>query len=83
MACLGNFAFASATQGWFITRNRYWEIPLLLGATLVLFQPALIAGWLQVPWDMRYWVYLIGIALVAMVLVMQWMRSKTEARVAE
>jgi len=39
MACLGNFAFASATQGWFIARNKIWEIPLLLAVTFILMQP--------------------------------------------
>jgi TRAP transporter 4TM/12TM fusion protein len=27
MACFGNFAFASATQGWFVARNKIWEVP--------------------------------------------------------
>ncbi|MCK9239536.1 TRAP transporter permease [Desulfocurvus sp.] len=39
MACLGNFAFASATQGWFIARNKAWEVPLLLAVTFILMQP--------------------------------------------
>jgi TRAP-type uncharacterized transport system fused permease subunit len=33
MACLGNFAFASATQGWFVARNKIWEIPFFLAVT--------------------------------------------------
>ena len=28
LACLGNFAFASATQGFFVARNKIWEIPI-------------------------------------------------------
>ncbi len=39
MACLGNFAFASATQGWFVARNKIWEIPALLVVTFILMQP--------------------------------------------
>ena len=34
MACLGNFAFASATQGWYFTRVKIWEVPIFLMATL-------------------------------------------------
>ena len=30
MACFGNFAFASATQGWFVAKNKVWEIPIFL-----------------------------------------------------
>ncbi len=30
MTCLGTFAFASLTQGFFIARNRWYEVPILL-----------------------------------------------------
>jgi TRAP transporter 4TM/12TM fusion protein len=30
MACFGNFAFASATQGWFVAKNKIWEAPIFL-----------------------------------------------------
>ncbi len=63
MACIGNFAFASATQGWFITRNRWYEIPLLLTVTLILMQPQLIASWIHLPITMKYWAYIPGLAL--------------------
>jgi TRAP transporter 4TM/12TM fusion protein len=63
MACLGNFAFASATQGWFVARNKIWEIPLFLCVTLSLMRPDLIATWLGMPQSQRYWTYLIGLAI--------------------
>jgi TRAP-type uncharacterized transport system fused permease subunit len=63
MACLGNFAFASATQGWFLTRNKVWEIPLLLTVTFVLMRPDQIASWLGMAHGQRYWTYLIGLAI--------------------
>jgi TRAP transporter 4TM/12TM fusion protein len=71
MACFGNFAFASATQGWLIARNRIYEIPLLLCVTLVLMRPDLIARWLHIPHGQRYWTYLIGMALFGLVYLMQ------------
>jgi len=49
MACFGNFTVASATQGWFMTRNRIYEIPLFLGVTLILMRQDLIADWLGMP----------------------------------
>ena len=63
MACMGNFAFASATQGWFVARNKFYEIPLFLFVTLNLMRPDLIARWVGLPHDQRYWTYLIGLAL--------------------
>jgi TRAP transporter 4TM/12TM fusion protein len=71
MACFGNFAFASATQGWLIAKNRIYEIPLLLCVTLVLMRPDLIAKWLNIPHGQRYWTYLIGMALFGLVYLMQ------------
>jgi TRAP transporter 4TM/12TM fusion protein len=71
MACLGNFAFASATQGWYFTRNKIWEVPIFLMATLVLMRPDLIASWVGLPHDQRYWTYLIGLAIMGLLYLMQ------------
>ena len=71
MACFGNFAFASATQGWFVTRNKIWEIPIFLAVTLNLLRPDLIAEWLGIPHDQRYWTYLIGMAVFGILYLMQ------------
>jgi len=80
MACVGNFAFASATQNWFVAKNRFYEIPLFLGVTLNLMRPDLIARWIGIPHDQRYWTYLIGLALYGLLYLMQRPRvSKTVA----
>jgi TRAP transporter 4TM/12TM fusion protein len=71
MACLGNFAFASATQGWFVARNKIWELPLLLSVTLVLMRPDLIATVIGLDQGQRYWTYLIGLALYGGIYLMQ------------
>jgi TRAP transporter 4TM/12TM fusion protein len=71
MACMGNFAFASATQGWYFTRNKFWEIPIFLAATLSLMRPDLIASWIGVPHDQRYWTYLIGLGIMGLLYFMQ------------
>jgi TRAP-type uncharacterized transport system fused permease subunit len=81
MACVGNFAFASATQGWFVARNRFYEIPLFLGVTLNLMRPDLIAGWLGIPQDQRYWTYLIGLSIYGLLYLMQ--RPRIPRPVAE
>jgi len=79
MACLGNFAFASATQGWFVARNKIWEVPIFLSVTLILMRPDMIASWLGMPQDQRYWTYLIGLAIFGLLYLMQRPRMpKTE-----
>jgi TRAP transporter 4TM/12TM fusion protein len=75
MACIGNFAFASATQGWFVARNRFYEIPLLLAVTLVLMRPDAVAGWLGAPYRERYWMYPIGLAIFGLVYLLQRPRA--------
>ncbi len=71
MACVGNFAFASATQGWFVARNKFYEIPLFLCVTLILMRPDLISSFLGIGHGQRYWCYLIGLALLGLLYVMQ------------
>ena len=71
MACVGNFAFASATQGWFVAKNRFYEIPLFLTVTVILMRPGLIASLVGIPFEQRYYVYLMGLALWGLVYLMQ------------
>jgi TRAP-type uncharacterized transport system fused permease subunit len=71
MACMGNFAFASATQGWFVAKNKIWEIPIFLFVTLNLMRPDLIANWVGLPHDQRYWTYLIGLAVFGGMFLLQ------------
>ena len=80
MACVGNFAFASATQGWFVAKNRFYEIPLFLAVTLNLMRPDLIARWIGIAHDQRYWTYLIGLGLYGLLYLMQ--RPRTPKTVA-
>ena len=79
MACMGNFAFASATQGWFVARNKFYEIPLFLFVTLNLMRPDLIARWIGLPHGQRYWTYLIGLALFGVLYLMQRPRTPKPA----
>jgi TRAP transporter 4TM/12TM fusion protein len=80
MACVGNFAFASATQNWFVAKNRFYEIPIFLFVALNLLRPDLIASWIGLPHDQRYWTYLIGLAIFGVLYLMQRPRApKVEA----
>jgi TRAP-type uncharacterized transport system fused permease subunit len=71
MTCMGNFAFASATQGWFVAKNRIYELPLLLGATFILMRPDAIASVVGMPHGQRYWMYLLGLAVFGAVYLLQ------------
>lgn len=71
MACVGNFAFASATQGWFVTRNRFYEVPIFLLVTIILMRPDLVASLTGIPHEQRYWAYPIGLAILGMIYLMQ------------
>ncbi len=79
MTCIGNFAFASATQGWFITKNKIWEIPLFLGVTLIMMRPDLIAYLLHLPHSQRYWMYPLGLALWGFIYIIQKYRIPKSA----
>jgi TRAP transporter 4TM/12TM fusion protein len=75
MACIGNFAFASATQGWFVAKNRFYEIPLFLFITLVMMRPGMVASWIGLPYEQRYWVCFIGLSVFALLYLMQKPRT--------
>lgn len=75
MACIGNFAFASATQGWFVAKNKIWEVPIFLSVTLSLFRPDLIASWIGLAHEQRYWTYLIGLAIFGLLFLLQRPRT--------
>ena len=76
MAVLAAFAFTSALQGFFITRNRWYEVPLLLVVSLILFHPGFICNVLNIPEENRYYFYLIGVVVFAAIAFMQVFRKK-------
>lgn len=78
MACIGNFAFASATQGWLITKNKVWEIPFFLMVTFSLMRPDQVAAWMNIDHGQRYWTYLIGLVIFGFLYLSQRVR-KVEA----
>lgn len=76
MATCGAFAFTSAIQGWYITRNRWYEIPLLLGATLLLFHPGSVSGLVGIEYAARYLLYPAGLGIMGVVFLMQKARAR-------
>ncbi len=74
MAVIGAFCFTSAVQGWFITRNKWYEVPLLLFGTLILFNPDALNRWIPNLFGHRYGMYLAGLATVVAIYVIQRIR---------
>ena len=71
MACMGNFAFASATQGWFVAKNKVWEIPLFLSVTVCAMRPDAIASLVGLPHDKRYYIYPVALAIFGILYLLQ------------
>ncbi|MBW1974960.1 MAG: TRAP transporter permease [Deltaproteobacteria bacterium] len=76
MACIGNFAFASATQGWFATWNKWYEVPFLLCVTLILMRPELASKWIGLPYNKRYFMYILGVMLFVAIYLWQKFRAR-------
>ena len=74
MTSIGAFAFASATQGWFVDRNRWYDIPLLLSVSALMFRPDYFARFVNL--DNYYLVYIAGLTLWAIIYLLQTMRKK-------
>ncbi|MDX5445365.1 MAG: TRAP transporter permease [Zoogloeaceae bacterium] len=51
MATIASLCFAAGTQGWFLTRNRWYEAALLLLVTFSLFRPGFWMDQLYPPFD--------------------------------
>lgn len=72
-ACIGNFAFASATQGWFVVKNKWYEVPFFLTVTFVMMQPAVTARWLHI--GSKYHIYLMGMIIIGLLYLNQLRRK--------
>jgi len=75
MTLLAAFAFAAVVQGWFVTKNKWPEIPFLLLASLILFHPGIPQSWLGMDSWHRYWLYLPGLAILAVIFAEQKLRA--------
>lgn len=76
MAVLGAFAFTNAVQGWFLIKNKWYEIPFFLVASVILFYPAILTRFFNVSYDLRYYMYFIGIAVYGIAFLIQKSRLK-------
>ncbi len=76
MAVFGAFAFTNAVQGWFIRRNRWYEIPIFLLASFIFFNPGFFAELFSIGMQYRFWLYPAGFAVYGVALLLQRMRPE-------
>ena len=78
MALVGISAFECFAQGWCLVRNRWYDIPFFLSAAFILFHPGGIAPLLNVDPAGKYWLFPVGLAIYALVILLQKMRMKQQ-----
>ncbi len=80
MACLGAFAFTNAVQRWFLTRVRWFEIPIYLAAALLLFYPGLIPKAIGLTGASRYYMYPLGLGVYGLGYLIQRLRVTAQGQ---
>lgn len=73
MTCVGTFAFAAATQGWFIRKNSWYDTLLLMLVSAMMFRPDFFARLVGI--ENHYFAYLLGVALWGGLYLLQKMRG--------
>lgn len=76
MAALGIIAFMSVLQGYLITKNKWYEVPFLLAAVLILFYPGFLVEIFNFPAQLKYFYYILGIAIFGLIYFEQKIRIR-------
>lgn len=69
MTCVGTFAFAAASQGWFVAKSRWYESLLLLAVSAVMFRPDFFSRLAGI--ENHYYTYLLGVGLWVVIYLLQ------------
>ncbi|MDO5046555.1 TRAP transporter permease [Campylobacter sp.] len=78
-ALIGMFAFASALQGYFVTRVQIWERVLLILVVPLTLVPNMCAKYIPIIAN-EYASYAIGVGIYGLLFAYQWMKNKGEKR---
>ncbi len=76
MAVVGVFAFTNAVQGWFVVKNKWYEIPIFLLSSIILFYPAILTKLFNLNINLRYYFYIVGLILYGIAYLSQNLRKK-------
>ena len=74
MAVIAAFAFTNTVQGWFLIKNKWYEIPFFLLSSLILFYPSFLANILNIDPSYRYYMYFVGLFLYLIAYMIQKIR---------
>lgn len=67
-------SFTSLTQGFCITKNKWYDVPFFLGAAVILFNPGIFEGMINIG---KYYLYGAGLTLFAAAILIQKWRIRT------
>lgn len=76
-AGLGALAFTNLVQGWFLIKNKWFEIPFFALASLLFFYPAFGANVLHLNLSLRYYLYFAAALFYLIPYFSQKIRMKT------
>ncbi len=76
MTLTGMASFCNLTQGFCITRNRWYDSIFFLLVSIILFQPRGITGLLNLQTSSVYVIYIAGVLLYAAVILIQKSRNR-------
>ncbi len=74
MTCIGTCAFAAVTQGWFIAKNRWYELLALIMVCGMMFRPYFFANMIGV--EERHLSYMLGAGLFGAIYALQKLRIR-------
>jgi TRAP transporter 4TM/12TM fusion protein len=74
MTCIGTCAFAGATQGWFIAKNRWYELLALILVCGMMFRPYFFADLIGI--EERHLSYMLGAVLFGAIYAVQKLRIR-------
>jgi TRAP transporter 4TM/12TM fusion protein len=77
MAILGAFAFSNAVQGWLVVKNKWYEFPLYLIASVIFFYPAIVTRIFNLDHGLRYYMYLIAMGVYGLAYLIQRARVRS------
>ncbi|MFW6228152.1 MAG: TRAP transporter permease [Alkalispirochaeta sp.] len=73
-ATLGTLAFTNAVQGWALVRNKWFEVPVFLAASGLLYLPNVVVEYLGIDPGRYYLVYPLGIIVYLLAFGIQKLR---------
>lgn len=79
MTLLAMAAFTNLTQGYCLTRNRWYEMPFFLLSALILFHPGILLDLLNTDPSNKYYLYFAGLITYTAVVIMQKIRKRSSA----